>query len=122
MGWFKTKARTNLGPQNYMYLSAPAQCYGSTRNPRGARISFLMFHRFILKVTKFKLPTLKRFRTKVENVLGCHHAKYGEKPRQQWHMFIRLSPVWLSFFRAAGRHCFDLLDSEILTDPFYTVA
>ena len=23
MGWFKIKARTNLGPQNYMYLSAP---------------------------------------------------------------------------------------------------
>ena len=24
MGWFKIKARTNLGPQNYMYLSTPA--------------------------------------------------------------------------------------------------
>ena len=23
VGWFKIKARTNLGPQNYMYLSAP---------------------------------------------------------------------------------------------------
>ena len=23
MGWYKIKARTNLGPQNYMYLSAP---------------------------------------------------------------------------------------------------
>ena len=23
MDWFKIKARTNLGPQNYMYLSAP---------------------------------------------------------------------------------------------------
>ena len=23
VGWFKMKARTNLGPQNYMYLSAP---------------------------------------------------------------------------------------------------
>ena len=25
VGWFKIKARTNLGPQNYMYLSAPGQ-------------------------------------------------------------------------------------------------
>ena len=24
VGWFKIKARKNLGPQNYMYLSAPA--------------------------------------------------------------------------------------------------
>ena len=23
VGWFKIKAQTNLGPQNYMYLSAP---------------------------------------------------------------------------------------------------
>ena len=23
VGWFKIKARTNLGPQNYMYLSSP---------------------------------------------------------------------------------------------------
>ena len=23
VGWFKIKARTNLGPQNYMYLSTP---------------------------------------------------------------------------------------------------
>ena len=23
MGWFKIKVRTNLGPQNYVYLSAP---------------------------------------------------------------------------------------------------
>ena len=23
VGWFKIKTRTNLGPQNYMYLSAP---------------------------------------------------------------------------------------------------
>ena len=23
VGWLKIKARTNLGPQNYMYLSAP---------------------------------------------------------------------------------------------------
>ena len=23
VGWFKIKFRTNLGPQNYMYLSAP---------------------------------------------------------------------------------------------------
>ena len=25
LGWFKIKAGTNLGPQNYMYLSAPGQ-------------------------------------------------------------------------------------------------
>ena len=25
VGWFKIKARTNLGPQNYMYLSAPGK-------------------------------------------------------------------------------------------------
>ena len=25
MGWFKIKARTNLGPQNYMYLSTPEE-------------------------------------------------------------------------------------------------
>ena len=25
MGWFKIKARTNLGPQNYMYLTAPGK-------------------------------------------------------------------------------------------------
>ena len=25
VGWFKIKARTNLGPQNYMYLSAPGR-------------------------------------------------------------------------------------------------
>ena len=27
VGWFKIKARTNLGPQNYMYLSAPGDLY-----------------------------------------------------------------------------------------------
>ena len=25
VGWFKIKVRTNLGPQNYVYLSAPAE-------------------------------------------------------------------------------------------------
>ena len=25
VGWFKIKARTNLGPQNYIYLSAPGK-------------------------------------------------------------------------------------------------
>ena len=28
VGWFKIKARTNLGPQNYMYLSAPGRLRG----------------------------------------------------------------------------------------------
>ena len=33
MGWFKIKAGTNLGPQNYMYLSAPA--FGGTKDGTG---------------------------------------------------------------------------------------
>ena len=34
VGWFKIKARTNLGPQNYMYLPAPAsRAPVATRTP-----------------------------------------------------------------------------------------
>ena len=33
MGWFKIKAGTNLGPQNYMYLSAPG--FGGTKDGTG---------------------------------------------------------------------------------------
>ena len=33
MGWFKIKARTNLGPQNYMYLSTP-----------GGRVELMVMH------------------------------------------------------------------------------
>ena len=38
------------------------------------KITFLMQHILILKVTKFQLPRVRRLGTMVKNILGDHHA------------------------------------------------
>ena len=43
VGWFKIKARTNLAPQNYMYLSAPGCLTEMGINP--ASMNFHAVHR-----------------------------------------------------------------------------
>ena len=45
------------------------RCYGNTRNSMGRKISFLMLHRFISKLRKLRLLSLKHFSTMVKNIL-----------------------------------------------------
>ena len=54
-------------------LSAPWQTrsHGGTGQPREPKITFLMLHRLILKVTKFKLPPPTRLCTVVKNIFGA---------------------------------------------------
>ena len=45
-------------------------------NPREPKITILMLHRLILKVTNFQLSHLKRLDTVVKNILGGHHGPH----------------------------------------------
>ena len=56
-----------------------------------------MFHRLMLKVTKFQLPSPKRSGTVVENILGDHHVL--PPPQMSNRVNIGIS---VPSFRAAG--------------------
>ena len=59
-----------ISRKHNLEYSMRTRCYGNTIYPREPKIDFLMFHRLILKATKFQLPILKRFSTVVKNVGG----------------------------------------------------
>ena len=74
MGWSKIKARTNLGPQNYMYLSAPVYCFSTSLHTEVAKtpLSVLVLN------TEDNPPPSDYFFLKVINQLHETMRSYAE--------------------------------------------